>query len=108
MWTRQHKQSIAGRLIVPALTVGVVAYFAFHAYHGELGIYAGEDYAVRIVRLQAELDTVKERRVELERRVQLIEDGTLDKDMLDEQARRALNLTQSDELTIMRPRLPAG
>ena len=103
MWTRQHKQSIAGRLIVPALTAGVVAYFAFHAYHGELGIYANQDYETRIVRLQAELDGVKERRVAMERRVQLIEDGTLDRDMLDEEARKALNLTRSDEITIMRP-----
>lgn len=104
MWTRQHKQRNTSRLIVPAMTAGFVSYFAFHAYHGELGIYANEDYSARIVALQAQLDEVRERRAGLERRVQLIEDGTLDKDMLDEQARRALNLTRADELTVMRPR----
>ena len=38
----------------------------------------------------------------MERRVQLLHDGTLEKDMLDEQARRALNLSQADEIVIMR------
>jgi cell division protein FtsB len=40
----------------------------------------------------------------LERRVQLMHDGTLEKDMLDEQARKNLNLAQSDEIIIMRGR----
>ena len=43
------------------------------------------------VELQAKLDAIAGERVELERRVQLLHDGTLEKDMLDEQARRALN-----------------
>ena len=33
--------------------------------------------------------------------MQLLHDGTLEKDMLDEQARRALNLSHADEITIM-------
>jgi cell division protein FtsB len=108
MWTRQHKQNPAGRLVIPLMTACVVSYFAFHAYHGELGIYANEDYEARVIALQAQLADATERRVAMQRRVQLIEDGTLDKDMLDEQARRALNLTQADELSIMRPAAPHG
>ncbi|TIX07912.1 MAG: septum formation initiator family protein, partial [Mesorhizobium sp.] len=41
--------------------------------------------------------------VDFERRVQLMHEGTLEKDMLDEQARKALNLSQPDEITIMLP-----
>ena len=40
MWTRQHKQTNTGRLIVPAISAVVLAYFGFHAYHGEYGLYA--------------------------------------------------------------------
>ena len=36
--------------------------------------------------------------------MQLLHDGTLEKDMLDEQARKALNFSQADEITIMRDR----
>ena len=103
MWTRQHKQRNTGRLIVPGISALFLAYFGFHAYHGEFGIYSKYQLEERAVELQARLDVVRAARLELERRVQLLHDGTLEKDMLDEQARRALNLSQADEITIMLP-----
>ena len=36
-------------------------------------------------------------RLEIERRVQMLHDGSLEKDMLDEQARNALNVSHADE-----------
>jgi cell division protein FtsB len=101
MWTRQHKQRNTGRLIIPSLCVAFLAYFGFHAYHGEFGIYSKYQLEAETVDLQGKLDAVKARRVDLERRVQLMHEGTLEKDMLDEQARKALNLSQADEITIM-------
>jgi cell division protein FtsB len=103
MWTRQHKQTNAGRLIIPSLCVLFLAYFGFHAYHGEFGINSKYQLEAQTLVLQAQLDTIKARRIELERRVRLMHEGTLEKDMLDEQARRALNLSQPDEITIMLP-----
>jgi cell division protein FtsB len=103
MWTRQHKQRNTGRLIMPSLCVVFLAYFGFHAYHGEFGINSKYQMRARAADLQGQLDAIKSRRIELERRVQLMHEGTLEKDMLDEQARRALNLSQADEITIMLP-----
>lgn len=102
MWTRHHKQRNTGRLIVPAVSALFLAYFGFHAYHGEYGIYSKYRYEAEAVELQARLDTARSQRMDMERRVQLLHDGTLEKDMLDEQARRALNLSQIDEIVIMR------
>jgi cell division protein FtsB len=102
MWTRHHKQRNTGRLIVPAVSALFLAYFGFHAYHGEYGIYSKYRYEAEAVELQARLDTARTQRMDMERRVQLLHDGTLEKDMLDEQARRALNLSQVDEIVIMR------
>ena len=107
MWTRKHKQTNTGRLIVPALCAAFLTYFGFHAYHGEFGIYSKYRLEARAAELQAQLDVVKAERVELERRVQLLHDGTLEKDMLDEQARKALNLSHADEITIMLDRKKA-
>jgi cell division protein FtsB len=104
MWTRQHKKRNTGRLIMPAVAAVVLGYFGFHAYHGEYGIYSKYEYEARTVELTAQLDEVRARRIDFERRVQLLHDGTLDKDMLDEQARRALNLSRTDEVTIIRDR----
>ena len=101
MWTRHHKNRNTGRLIIPAVSALFLAYFGFHAYHGEFGIYSKYQLEARAAELNAELATVKAQRIELERRVQLLHDGTLEKDMLDEQARRALNLSHADEITIM-------
>jgi cell division protein FtsB len=101
MWTRQHKQRNTGRLIVPSLCVVFLAYFGFHAYHGEFGIYSKYRLEAQTVDLQGKLDAVKARRIDLERRVQLMHQGTLEKDMLDEQARKALNMSHADEITIM-------
>ena len=103
MWTRQHKQRNTGRLILPAMSALVLSYFGFHALHGEYGLYAMYEYQARVAVLQVEHEEVKARRVEFERRVQLLHDGTLDKDMLDEQARRSLNMSRNDEIVIMRP-----
>ncbi|HWK66835.1 MAG TPA: septum formation initiator family protein [Rhizobiaceae bacterium] len=102
MWTRQHKKRNTGRLIVPAISIAFLAYFGFHAYNGEFGIYSRYQYEARTVELKAQLESIKARRIDLERRVQLLHDGTLEKDMLDEQARKALNLSHSDEIIIMR------
>ncbi|MER8461937.1 septum formation initiator family protein [Mesorhizobium sp. M1396] len=103
MWTRQHKQRNNGRLIIPSLCAAFLAYFGFHAYHGEFGIYSKYQLEAQTVALQGQLDAIKARRMELERRVRLMHEGTLEKDMLDEQARKALNLSQADEITIMLP-----
>jgi len=103
MWTRQHRERKTGRMIVPVLAVLFLSYFGFHAYHGEFGINSKYQLQHRAVELQAQLDDIHERRVELERRVQLLHDGTIEKDMLDEQARRALNVSHADEVTIVRP-----
>lgn len=106
MWTRHHKQRKTGRLIVPTIAAAFLSYFGFHAFNGEFGIYSKYRLQARMVELQAELDAIQKQRSELERRVQLLHDGTLEKDMLDEQVRRALNVSHADEITIMRSFLP--
>lgn len=103
MWTRQHKRRNTGRLIVPSIAILFLAYFGFHAYHGEYGLYSKFRLEQRAGELEGELGNLKAQRESLEHRVALLHDGTLEKDMLDEQARRALNLAQKDEVVIYRP-----
>jgi len=102
MWTRQYKKRNTGIFIVPAITVVFLSYFGFHAFHGEYGIYSKYRLQERVSVLEADLEKVRGERIRLEQRVQLVHDGSLDKDMLDEHARRALNLAASDEIIIMR------
>ncbi len=103
MWTRYHKQRNTGQFIVPALAALFFSYFGFHSYHGEFGIYSKYRLQTKMVELQNRLDMVRSQRIDIERRVRMLHDGTLEKDILDEQARNALNVSHIDELKIIRP-----
>ena len=100
MWTRHHKKRRLGRFVMPAITVAFVSYFSYHSVHGAYGLKATEAMeAQRIQRLQ-QLNELTAEREKLEKQVQLLSDGSLDKDMLDEQARAALNLSKVNEIVI--------
>ncbi|GAB1582050.1 MULTISPECIES: septum formation initiator family protein [Phyllobacteriaceae] len=101
MWTKQKRKSIRGRLIVPALAAAFLSYFGFHAYHGEYGLYSRMRLEEQVKVMNDQLEALTRQRAALEREVALVRDGTIEKDMLDEQARRALNLSRPDEVTIM-------
>lgn len=104
MWTRQHRKRNTGALIMPVLATVFLSYFGFHAYNGAFGLNASYQLEEEQARRLAELQSLRAERALLESRLLLLQDGTLEKDMLDEQARRALNLTQPDEMTVMLPR----
>jgi len=102
MWTRQHKKRNTGIFIVPAIAAVFLSYFGFHAFHGEYGIYSKYRLQDRVAALEADLEKVQAERMRLEQRVRLLHDGTLEKDMLDEHARRALNVAAPDEIVMRR------
>jgi cell division protein FtsB len=101
MWTRQRRKTNRGRLVVPLLAAAFLGYFGFHAYYGDLGLYSTEKLDADQAQLKTELAGLTKRRSRLEHRVELLRDGSIEKDMLDEQARRQLNLSRPDEVTIL-------
>jgi cell division protein FtsB len=103
MWTRQTKRTHRSKFILPALTLLCLSYFGFHAFHGSYGIYSSEQLSARKDALTDQLETLTRQREALERQVALLQDSRLERDMLDEEARRALNFTQASDLTILRP-----
>ncbi|MCV0396842.1 MAG: septum formation initiator family protein [Rhizobiaceae bacterium] len=104
MWTRQRKKRNTGRLIVPAVAALFLSYFGYHAVHGEYGLNARYGYEDRARELSAQLETLRSERERLEARNLLLHNGSIERDMLDEQARRALDYVRADEIVIMRPR----
>lgn len=102
MWTRQHKKRKTGALIVPAIAAVFLAYFGFHAWHGQYGLYSKYELENRVAILQARLDRLQAERKRMDHRVGLLKDGTLEQDMIDEQARRALGVARADEVIILR------
>ncbi|KOF22440.1 cell division protein [Ensifer adhaerens] len=100
MWTRHHKKRKLGRLVLPLIAVAFLSYFGYHSIHGGYGLKATEQFDRQIVERQARLDELTKQRTTLEREVQLMSDGSLERDMLDEKARLALNMSRSDEIVI--------
>lgn len=101
MWTKQHKNRPWGRLIVPSIAALFLSYFGFHAYNGEYGIYSKYQLIERRSGLEQQLASIQTQRRELDNRLSLLRDGTIERDMLDEQSRRVLNMSQKDELIIL-------
>ncbi|TWF49827.1 FtsB family cell division protein [Neorhizobium alkalisoli] len=100
MWTKHHKERKIGRFILPAITIAFVSYFGYHCVHGDLGLIATEEFERQRLARTDELAKLSAKREALERQVQLMSDGSLEKDMLDEIARYQLNVSRRDEITI--------
>jgi len=93
-------------LVVPILTLAVVAYFAHYALSGDRGLGARERVEARIAQAKVKLAEVSGERERLERRVDALKADHLDPDMLDERAREILNLARPDDVIVVTP--PSG
>jgi cell division protein FtsB len=100
--TRQTRNTSLGQFIVPAFSIVLIAYFAYHTWSGRYGIESMRHMKEEEVRLEFELASIKLRRQSLEAKVMLLRDGSIERDMLDEQARNALNVIKPEELVILR------
>jgi len=80
-----------------------MAYFSYHAIHGDRGLTAWWALRHGIEEVRTELAMVSAERQRLEHRVRLLRDDHLHPDMLDERARGMLNLIGPDELVILTP-----
>ncbi|WP_455478551.1 FtsB family cell division protein [Bartonella sp. B10] len=103
MWTKQKRKSASVRFMLPLMTVGIVGYFTYHVFHGEYGLYSCNEVNKHIAELEGELHNVKAERIFIEKRISLLRDGHIEKDMLDEYVRRNLNFSMPNELTILIP-----
>jgi cell division protein FtsB len=79
-----------GALVLPALAVAVVSYFGSYAIWGERGLLALEDVQARLGVRQAQLAQVEGERTRLAHRIDLMQDGHPDPDLVEELARGQL------------------
>jgi len=101
MWTKQKRRSNKGRFILQVFTAAVLSYFAYHLYHGEYGLESRKAVEQRIVALDRHYRELTAGNLQMKKRIALLQDGQIEKDMLDEYARRNLNFSRPNELTII-------
>ena len=100
MTTRQRRNSTRHRLLLPLGAFAVMAYFGYHSFNGDYGIWARDRMNREAIGLEADLANLKAERMALQERAKLLRPDSLDPDMIDERARRNLNVLKSDELVI--------
>ena len=100
MWTRQYKKRRLGRFVMPAITLAFLSYFGYHSVHGEYGLKATEQFVRQKAEREQKLAVLVLKRKALDRQVQLLSDGSIQRDMLDEEARSQLNMSRPDEIVI--------
>jgi len=95
------------RLAAPqVLAACMVAYFAYHALHGDRGFYAWIMLKQEKAQALATAEHVAGERAELEQRVSLLRRDHLDPDLLEERAQAILNYGMaSDHIIFLDPDL---
>ena len=102
MIVRTRKQPITpARVVKPLLWMFMAFYLGYHALHGERGLYALVREQHELAALQTELSTTTSEREKLELRVSHLRDGSLDRDLLDEQMRRMLGVMKKGEVVVL-------
>ena len=77
-------------MVVPAITVAVVAYFGAYAVWGNRGVLALEDTQAQLGIRQQQLSELQANRQRLEHRIALMEKNGGDPDLVEELARGQL------------------
>ncbi len=103
MFSLAESHRRARSVVPPLLGVAAMAYFAYHAMHGDRGITTWWSLRHGIEAAREELATVSAERQRLEHRVSLLRPHHLHPDILDEQARRMLNLIGPNEVIVLTP-----
>jgi cell division protein FtsB len=101
MVSRKRLRSFLAILGLYAGAALMIGYFAINAYTGNHGLKAQQDIDQQIAELTIERERVKLERAEWQRRVALLQSGSLDPDMVDERARAILNYLHPRELTFI-------
>ena len=89
--------TINKKLLLHYALVGVFLYFVFHVIYGNRGILAYFKLHTKIDQATQELDVMRAERLVLEHKVNSLKTESLDRDMLDEEARRGLGLAGEKE-----------
>lgn len=89
------------QIVASIFGVAVIGYFAYHAVEGERGLRAYFALQLQTELASKERDALRDDRMVIERRVNLLTPGSLDLDMLDERARTVLSKVHEDDFVIL-------
>jgi|SRR5271154_5881777 cell division protein FtsB len=77
-------------LVVPAICAATIAYFGYYTVAGSRGLLALTETRARLAVAHEQLASVTDERKRLEHRIQLLQPGSVDPDLVEELARSQL------------------
>lgn len=94
-----RRRGLAGGVFA-VVVIALTCYLTFAALQGEHGLFSLFRVQTEEADLQSELTVLKADRLTIENRATRLSTGSLDLDLLDEQARKVLGLARQDEVLI--------
>ena len=101
MVVRRGLRSLLISLALYLVSGGAVAYFMFHAQHGSRGLEARGTLQESLREAEVALAALVAERKGWEQRLALVRDDAVDRDLLDERARRMLGRVHPNDVVIM-------
>jgi cell division protein FtsB len=103
MVVRTRLRAIAIPLVLYTVSGSVAAYFVWHALNGERGLKASLEYTKQIAEFEKERTGLRAERAHWEHRIGLIRGTEIDRDLLEEEARRILGRVNAKDLVVLLP-----
>ncbi len=91
------------RLTTMMILLSLVGYFVYHAMQGKHGLRSRVGLKKNLVVLEKELAMLRKERKKYEHYIKLMQPKEIDPDILDEKARKLLNLAHPSDIIIMLP-----
>ncbi len=101
------RRALRGGRWLTVLVTAVLAYFGYHALHGDRGLLAWIDKSRDLEAARQELDLLRAERAELDREVGAFQRDQLDRDLLEEELRK-LGYVHPNEAILLRPEERSG
>jgi cell division protein FtsB len=103
MVVRTRLRAVVLPLALYTVSGSVAAYFVWHTLNGERGLKASLEYTKQIADLEKERVSLRAERAHWQHRIGLIRGDEIDRDLLDQEARRLLGLAHPHDLVVMIP-----
>lgn len=104
MVKRRRLRAFLFPLALYSVSGAVCSYFVWHAVHGDRGLLAKAEYSQQVAVLQSEHAGLKAERQALERRIAMLRAESVERDLLEEEARVQLGRVHRNDVVIFLPR----
>ena len=90
--------------VLPAICTAIIAYFSYYAMSGTRGYHAYANVSSELAVQKNKLASIPGERVRLEHRIDLLESGHVDRDMVEEVERQQLLGSSPGQIAVPRER----